>query len=153
MVRSGLIFFILLIAQITFASAFNNCLATAKKIQHRLDRADAIQACFEANKMQITSEACFSGIKSIEVQNKSIELTEKLNSICFYETTAFKNTKSCLARTDEFKIATNHDNAVFECYRQFQNKINKKNCLAISSLLKYPAKKEYLQNHCYESVN
>lgn len=139
-------------AQSAFAGQFDVCLTQAKKITHRLNRVEAIQSCFESNKDSITAEACFAGIKTVQVHEKSIELNEKLNSICFYDISHFKKISSCLAKVDIFKIASNHDEAVFECYRQFQNQLSQKQCLKISSFMKYPAKKEYLDNHCYENV-
>lgn len=135
-----------------FAGPFESCLNQVKKTDHRLARVESIQSCFEKNKDLISDDACFAAIKKIQTHEKSIELSEKLNSICFYDVSRFKTVDACLQKTAIFQIANNHDEALFDCYRQFQADIQQKECLKISSMMKYPAKKEYLQNHCYENA-
>lgn len=76
-------------------------------------------------------------------------MSEEINSICFYETTPAKDMNSCLAETKKFKNATNHDEAVFYCYQQFQDKLTAKDCLKTADQLIYPLKKEYLRQHCH----
>jgi hypothetical protein len=122
-------------------------------VDHRLDRVEQIETCFEKNKKNISGEACFLEVKKTAPLIQSIGLTEKLNSLCFYDSSKFKNVKNCLNSTALFRDAENHDEAVFECYRQFQSVLNQKQCLAVSNYLKYPAKKEYLQNHCLTNSN
>lgn len=151
-VRAYFVILAFFFAQTVFAGQFETCLAGSKKIAHRLNRVEAIQDCFDSNKESMTADACFAGIKSVQIHEKSIELNEKLNSICFYDVSRFKKISICLSKVDVFKIANNHDEAVFECYREFQNQLSQKQCLKVSSLMKYPAKKEYLDNHCYENA-
>lgn len=151
-VRTCLLFLVVAFGCSAFAGQFDACLNQVKKTEHRLARLESIQSCFEKSKDVISEDTCFSAIKKIQTHDKSIELGEKLNSICFYDVSRFKNVKSCLNKTSVFQIANNHDEAVFDCYRQFQATLNQKECLKVSSELKYPAKKEYLQNHCYDNA-
>lgn len=130
------------------AGQFEHCLSTARKTTHRLDRMEAIGSCFEKHKDLISEESCFAEIKKTQIHDKSIELSEKLNAICFYDVSRFKTVESCIAKTSVFQIAANHDEGVFECYRQFQSKVSRNQCLQISKALKYPAKKQYLETHC-----
>ncbi|MFZ3228619.1 MAG: hypothetical protein WA160_00315 [Pseudobdellovibrio sp.] len=152
MVRSSLIVLIIALYNFAFAGSLENCLEPALKMAHRLNRLESIQTCFEQNKTKMVSESCFSTIAKIQTHDKSIELTERLNSLCFYEVSQFKTIKNCLDKTNLFKITMNHDEGVFECYRQFQSTLNQKQCLAVSMQLKYPAKKEYLENHCKTNI-
>lgn len=134
------------------AGPFEACLDQVKRTEHRLTRLESLQSCFEKNKDLISETTCYAAIKKIQIHEKSIELAEKLNSICFYDTSRFKNINACLQKISVFQIANNHDEAVFDCYRQFQTKLSQKECLKVSEKLKYPAKKEYLQNHCYSNA-
>lgn len=153
MIRSIVFLFFISLAQVSNAEGLKSCLQPAFKTQHRLNRFDAIQDCFEKNKLTVSEDQCYLAIQSVKIHNKSIELNEKMNSICFYEASRFKSISSCLVKAKEFSIANNHDEAVFECYRQFQNQLNKQQCLTVSKLLKYPDKKNHLENHCLNNVN
>ena len=130
------------------ATTLDTCLAVAAKNDHRLNRFDSTLDCFQKSKNVINSDSCFAAVQNLKSGQTSIELNERLRSYCFYDASQFKNVKSCLSKTAAFQLAINHDEAVFECYNQFQENLNQKQCLKISDLLKYPAKKEYLESHC-----
>lgn len=151
MVRIAFILLSMFFAQLVFASSIDSCLSQARKLTHRLEKTDAILSCFDKTKESLSGQACFQAISKLQVHEKSIELSEKINGICFYDSSRFKNITSCLDKVDVFKLASSHDEAVFECYRQFQYSLNQKQCLKVSAVLKYPAKKEYLANHCMEN--
>lgn len=139
---------LLIISLLGEAAALDNCLATASKIDHRLSRFDATLECFQKSKNAVNSDSCFLSVQNLKPGQTTIELNERLRSYCFYDASQFKSIKSCLAKAATFQLAINHDEAVFECYNQFQENLNQKQCLKISELLKYPAKKEYLEAHC-----
>jgi hypothetical protein len=147
------LYWILLIGALTgqtlFAGTLDICLAQIKRHDHRLSKIEAIESCFEKNKHLVSGEGCFAAVKKATAVEQSLNLQEKLNGICFYESSHFKNVSECLNKSSVFQTAENHDEGVFECYRQFQSKISTKQCLQASEYLKYPAKKEYLKNHCY----
>ena len=130
------------------AVELGSCLEIAAKVEHRLNRIEAVQSCFEKNKKQLDSESCFKGVSSLKAKSFSIELTEQLKAQCFYEISRFKSIGACLQKAKTFELAGTHDEAVFECYSQFQDELNQKQCLAVSRLLRYPAKKDYLAEHC-----
>ena len=129
------------------AKSFSQCISTANN-QARLEREDALVECFKLHKAFIGSDNCFKQIHYLKAAQKSENLSEKLKSICFYEASIFQNSKLCSARASEFKDADTHDEAIFDCFMQFQDKINQKNCIELSSKLIYPAKKDYLLAHC-----
>ncbi len=131
------------------ATTLDLCLATAAKNDHRLNRFDATLECFQKSKSSIGSDSCFTAVQNLKPGQTSIELNERLRSYCFYDASQFKTIKMCLAKVNAFQLAINHDEAVFECYNQFQENLTQKQCLKISELLKYPAKKEYLKAHCF----
>ena len=130
------------------AAALDSCLTTASKIDHRLNRFDATLECFQKSKNAVSSDSCFLAVQNLKPGQTSIELNERLRSHCFYEASQFKTVELCLAKAEIFQLAINHDEAVFECYNQFQENLNQKQCLKLSELLKYPAKKDYLDAHC-----
>lgn len=138
----------LFLSALCFASPLELCLDSALRKGHRLNRIDATYMCFIKNKNLINSEMCFSSVQNLKPGQTSIELNEKLKSLCFYEVSLFKNIKSCLQKAPVFTLAINHDEAILECYNQFQENLNQKQCLKISKLLKYPSKKDYLAAHC-----
>ena len=130
------------------AVEMTSCLNIAAKIEYRLNRIEAVQSCFEKNKKQLNSESCFKGISSLKPKNFSLELIEQFKAQCFYEVSHFKSIDACLQKAKTFDLAGTHDEAIFECYSQFQDELNQKQCLAVSQLLRYPAKKDYLAEHC-----
>ncbi len=132
---------------------FDRCLMQAVRQEHRLNRLEAIQNCFEKNKeaskKTLTIPACFATVEKIKLGHASLELSEQLKSLCFYEVGAFPNIKACLNKSQVFVSAINKDEAVFECYRTFQNELSTSQCLHISTLLKYPLKRDHLVSQCY----
>lgn len=140
----GTVFFSL----IGTAAELESCLTVAAKIEHRLNRTEAMLSCFEKNKKTIDSDTCFKGISLLKAKNFSTEQTEQVRANCFYEISRFKSISACLQKAKTFELAGSHDEAVFECYSQFQDDLNQKQCLTVSQLLRYPAKKEYLAEHC-----
>lgn len=131
-----------------FSDTIGSCLNDAHKKTHVIDQHQAIETCFRLNRNSITQQQCFNSVNELSKSKKYYDLIENLNSICFYETTAFSEFKSCLNRTSQFKIADNHDEAIFDCYRQFQNQLSQKQCIEASRKMIYPAKKDYLFQHC-----
>ena len=148
MLRISFALMILVFARFASASHFEICLSQVKATEHRLIRLESIQACFDNNKHSISADICFASAKKVQLREHSIELSENLNAICFYDVSQFKDINSCLKKAELFQISNTHDEAVFECYRQFQASLTLKQCLQVSDALKYPAKKEYLRNHC-----
>lgn len=113
-----------------------------------MERDESIQACFKTHKAFLGSDNCFNQVRNLREAQQSANLSESLKFICFYEASIFQNIKTCLIRADEFKNADNHDEAVFHCYKQFQDKLTKKECNDTAKKLIYPAKKDYLLQHC-----
>ena len=130
------------------ATSIELCLASAKKKTHVIDQHSAIEDCFQENLNQLTLQKCFSLVKEIDKNKKFYDLGETLNTMCFYSTSPFNSIKSCIAGTSKFKTADSHDEAVFDCYRQFQTELSQKQCIEVSRKLIYPAKKDYLFQHC-----
>lgn len=139
---------LILFSLLGHAASLDSCLATAAKNDHRLNRFDATFECFQKGKGAISSDSCFLAVQNLKPGQTTIEMNERLRSYCFYDASQFKSIKSCLNKANTFELAINHDEAIFECYNQFQENLNQKQCLKISELLKYPAKKEYLEAHC-----
>jgi hypothetical protein len=133
------------------ATPIQKCLAKAHQQVHIIDQSEDIENCFRTFKIQLSVDQCFALSKQEKMKKKSLDLNETLSSICFYETTFFKDTKSCLEKASEFKIATHHDEAVFECYRQFQDYLDMKQCIELSRKLIYPEKRSYLFQQCQNS--
>lgn len=87
------------------------------------------------------------------IKLNSSKLLEDLKSTCFYETTPSNDIGSCLKETQYFKNTLNHDEAVFYCFQQFQEKLSKNDCLKTAEQMVYPLKKEYLRQYCSDSNN
>ncbi len=130
------------------AAGLDNCLQSASKKEHRLDRIEATQACFQKNLNSMRPENCFAAAEKLKQSQKSEDLSEQMKALCFYQVSVFKTVQACLQKVSVFTVAQNHDEAIFECYTQFQDAINKTQCLKIGEQLIYPAKKEYLISHC-----
>lgn len=144
-------FFILCIlgfSNLAFSSPIEQCLSRIGTKLHIIESEELILSCFEKNKATIGSNACFQLVNNFKKIKKSFIMTEKIKSICFYDASIFQNISSCLLKTKEFKNAENRDEAVFDCYRQFQNTLTEKQCLKATTYLTYPAKKEYLLQQC-----
>ncbi len=131
------------------AGELAKCLTSATYEQHRLEKENAIRSCFNSYKTYINKDTCYLFLEKNVTKISSTKLSEEINSICFYETTVAKDMKSCLIETKKFKTSGNHDEAVFYCYQQFQDAMNRKECLKVAKQMIYPAKKEYLEQHCF----
>lgn len=143
-----ILFIVLFFGFNAFSSTMEVCLESAKKRTHVLDQHIAIEDCFQANLDRLSAQQCFSYAKQLNKNKKFYDLSETLNTLCFYSTSTFNDVKSCIAGSRNFAIADNHDEAVFDCYKQFQNTLSQKQCIELSRQLIYPAKKDYLFQHC-----
>lgn len=143
------ILFSCLISVTATAGELSQCLYSATYQEHRLEKENSVRACFNKYKSFITKDTCYLFLEKKVSKLSSTRLNEDINSICFYETTLPKDLNSCLLETKRFKSSSNHDEAVFFCYQQYQDRISQKDCLKTASQMIYPAKKEYLQQHCY----
>jgi hypothetical protein len=130
------------------AAEINRCLAQAHKIEHIIPRYQKIENCFNTYSRNMKAESCFSLAANLKATKKSMDLSETLHSICFYQTNLPRTIKSCLAQAQKFNLADNHDEAVFDCYRQFQHQLNQKQCIEVSRKLIYPSKRAYLMAQC-----
>lgn len=120
-----------------------------RRDQHRLDKEDNARQCFESNKEQLSKNSCYHYLKKVIAPLDSIRLSQDLQTLCFYETLpAPTSIESCLQEAKRFEGANAHDEAVFYCYQQFQNQIDQKTCLKTAKLLVFPAKENYLTQHC-----
>ncbi|OFZ31560.1 MAG: hypothetical protein A2622_02970 [Bdellovibrionales bacterium RIFCSPHIGHO2_01_FULL_40_29] len=144
-------FLFLLFTNAAYSSSFDLCLEHAAKQEHKLDRQDGVQNCFIKNKAQLNSEKCYRSIKKVNLTEISQKINEQIKSVCFYEVSRFRTIKSCLEKSQLFETAINKDEAVFDCFAQFQNVLNQRQCLNVSQYLIYPAKKEHLKTHCLNS--
>ncbi len=139
---------ILLISSAAKAEELSQCLGSITTHEHRLEKEEAIRLCFNKFKSVISQENCFIYLAKKVPRLASTKLIEDIKSICFYETTSAKDIGSCMNNTKKFKSSSDHDEAVFYCYQQFQEKIGEKECLKIAEKLIYPLKKNYLIQHC-----
>lgn len=108
------------------------------------DTSATTQNCVQKHIQRLTLDSCFSESANI----KSDLSKENLKQFCFYNVSEFPTLKSCLSRSENFKVALNHDEALFECVRQFQNQISESQCSAISSQMRYPEKLQHLKRNC-----
>ena len=141
----------LLSAQHVFAADLSPCLARAESKGHRLDREDAVKACFEKNKSLIKHEDCFKQARANRSAQSSESLKEDLKAICFYETSGYDGINDCLLQSRRFRSSNERDEAVFYCYQIFQDKLNSKKCLRVAENLIFAAKREHLTQHCIEA--
>ncbi len=132
----------------TYSAPIETCIANARKNGNMIERKQALENCFKFNKNKISKKQCFDFATQINQSLRYSDLAETLNSICFYETTSFDSLQICLSGASNFAIADNHDEAIFDCYRQFQTTLSQNQCIAVSRKLIYPAKKNYLFQHC-----
>lgn len=153
---SGKIISILVIGFVSIslqASEIEQCLSYAISQEHRLEKEDAVKICFEKYKSKIDKNTCYDLIKKKVRSLDSSRLNEDITSTCFYDTTAAPDINSCLSESKKFKSSNNHDEAVFFCYQQFQEKLGKNECLKAAEQLIFPLKKEYLKQHCNNNSN
>lgn len=130
------------------AADLGHCLAQAASIEHRIDREESFKFCFNKNKSSTKRELCFQNVEQRKDVIASMTLTEQLKSICFYETSSFLNIKDCVQDSGKFSSASDHDEAVFYCYQMFQDKLTKQQCQKTAKKMIFPAKREYLIQHC-----
>ena len=135
------------------AADLSRCLSLTAYKQHRLEKEDLIRSCFNQYKLVITKETCHSLLTKKVSKLASTKLSDEINALCFYDTTPAKDMNACLKDTKKFKSTANHDEAVFYCYQQFQDKLTQNECLKTADQLIYPLKKEYLQQHCNNNSN
>jgi hypothetical protein len=133
----------------SYARSFSQCVSSANN-QHRFEREESLVDCFQQFKGLLGSDNCYAQIKKLKSVQRSERLSEQLKMICFYDASIFQSAPHCLARAVEFGDADSHDEAIFECFNQFQEKLNRKSCIEMSSKLIYPSKKDYLLQHCLD---
>lgn len=132
------------------ASSMGSCLALAEAKVHRLDRLDEVKNCLTRYATTLSKNDCHSLVEEKSSDWSSIKLTEEAHSLCFYETSAEKDIRSCLRYTKKLQDASRHDEAVFFCYQQFQEKLNLDDCLYVARQMIYPVKTDYLKQHCLQ---
>ncbi|MEQ1721668.1 MAG: hypothetical protein ABL930_00740 [Pseudobdellovibrio sp.] len=135
------------------AQELERCLNYATAQEHRLEKEDIIKICFDKFKTKINKSECYSYLNKKVKSLDSTKLNEEITSVCFYETSQTPDLNSCMSETKKFKSSNNHDEAVFYCYQQFQEKLSKADCLKTANQLIFPLKKEYLTNHCNNNSN
>lgn len=140
--------YVLLISTISYSSNLPQCLSHINYQTHRLDKENNIFYCFDKYRTTTVQNSCFTNLDNMSSKVVSIKLAEEIRSICFYETTPFKDLNSCMKEVKRFKNTANHDEAIFFCFQEFQNKINQKECLKTAKQLIYPSKKDYLIKYC-----
>lgn len=126
------------------AASIEACLSKARKMTLAIDQKQSIEYCFQAYAKDLSKMKCFDLAKSL----KKLDLQENLNSICFYQSQDFADMKACAASAGHLKLADNRDEALFECYIQFQSQTSQKQCFEISRLLTLPHRKNHMRQHC-----
>jgi hypothetical protein len=133
------------------ADELEKCLSSVSAMTHRIEREDAVARCFTNFTQTTGKDACFGHIEKF----KSLVSSSHLNSLalnsCFYESVSYKSMRDCMQDTKLFKNANDHDEAIFFCYQTFQDRVNKEECTQAARKLVFPAKREYLLNHCLEN--
>ncbi len=132
-----LTFFIILNCSFGLANTLEKCLSSGSG-------AESTEMCAQKYIKNLTLNQCFSEAEKI----KSELSKENLKQFCFYQVSEFPTLASCLSTSKKMAVMLNHDEAIFECVRQFQNQLNDQQCLKISDLLKYPEKKSHLKRKC-----
>lgn len=132
------------------ADELEKCLSTVGNHIHRLEREDAVARCFTSFAQITGKDACFGHIEKF----KSLLTTARLKGLalngCFYESSAYRTMQDCMSDTKLFKTASDHDEAVFFCFQSFEQRLNKTECTNTAKKLIFPAKRDYLMNHCLE---
>ena len=149
MIRAIVSWFFILFCLPAFSGVFDVCALQAVREDHRLERMEAIQNCFVKNRSQLTISSCYKAVDKLKLGNISLELSDKIKTLCFYEVSQFKSLSSCMNSTQLFHSAAEKDEAIFECYRQFQNQLTPDQCLYMTKQIKYPLKREHLVSQCY----
>lgn len=118
-----------------FSNTLEKCLST---------QTENTKSCAEKNIKNLTLSRCFAESEKI----KSDLSRENLRQFCFYEVSEFPSLKTCLSSAVQMSVAIHHDDAVFECVRQFQSIMDLSLCRKISKKMKYPEKSEHLVRKC-----
>ena len=128
---------LILFSGLGFSNTIEKCLANST---------ENTAICAEKFIKPLTLTQCFSSAEKI----KSDLSKENLKQFCFYQVSEFPNLNSCLISADTMTVMINHDDAVFECIRQFQNSLSATQCLELSKKMRYPEKNDYLRRKCNE---
>lgn len=137
-------------ATISTADELEKCLSSVGSKVHRLEREDAVTQCFTSFTPMTGKDACFGHVEKFKSLVSSTRLKNLALNSCFYESTAYRSMQDCMGDTKMFKKASDHDEAIFFCYQSFQERLNKDECSNAAKKLIFPAKREYLLNHCLE---
>ena len=133
------------------AASLEGCLQKSNSIEHRLERQDATRACFSLVTSGLKKETCFSILTRHKQLLNTSQLQQTGTSACFYESSAHTSIKDCLNSSTKFKGGVDHDEAVFFCYQNFQEKLSKKDCLMTAEHMVFSAKRDYLVRHCLQN--
>ncbi len=130
---------------VILAIVFISCFAFSSPLEKCLSsQSENTKNCVEKNIKILTLSNCFSESEKI----KSDLSRENLKQFCFYEVSEFPSMKTCLVAAEKMQVAIHHDDAVFECVRQFQDQMDLNLCRHISKKMKYPEKAEHLVRKC-----
>jgi hypothetical protein len=141
---------------LAFSAAFSQadelekCLSAVSTSAHRLEREDAVARCFTSFTQMTGKDACFGHIEKYKSLVNSTRLQNLALNSCFYESTGYKTMQDCMGDTKLFKKASDHDEAIFFCYQSFEERLSKQECSNTAKKLIFPAKRDYLLNHCQE---
>ncbi len=135
------------------ASELERCLDFAIAQEHRLEKEDTVKICFNKSLLKLNKNKCYSLLNKKVKSLGSTKLNEEITSFCFYEISQVSDLNSCLSETKKFNTSNNHDEAVFYCYQQFQDKTSYADCIKTANQLIFPLKKEYLTSHCKTNLN
>ena len=100
--------------------------------------------CMRLHLKPKTIDSCYKMSETIF----STQSKENVKNYCFYEINEFPTLKTCVDSARKFYMAEDKDHALFECVRQFSNKISVKNCLSVSKMMTLPVRASYLEGHC-----
>jgi hypothetical protein len=139
---------LVLMGSITTTENINQCLSKAQSLSHRLDRLDEIKACLTRHVSGLSKNECHSLVEKKSSLWGSIKLTEEARLLCFYETPSGPDIRTCLRDAKKIQDASRHDEAVFYCYQQFQEKLSLDDCLFTARQMIYPVKMDHLKQHC-----
>lgn len=143
---------VLAVAGVTaHADELEKCLNSIRPSTHRLERDEAVGKCFGELASSTGKDACFGHIEKYKSLVNSTRLRSQAISSCFYESNSYRKIQDCVEDTKLFKIATEHDDALFFCYKSFEEVINKNECLSTAKKMIFPSKRDYLSNHCQEN--
>ena len=148
--RYVLLVSLVILGSVSQADELEKCLATVSTNTHRLEREEAVGRCFTSFTQMTGKDACFGHIEKFKSLVSSTKLSNLALNSCFYESAAYKTMQECMGDTKLFKTASDHDEAIFFCYQNFEERLNKDECTSAAKKLIFPAKREYLLSHCLE---